>query len=97
MADEAASVPKSVRNLRACLKCALVKTMDQFVETGCENCPELGMTGKRNRVEECTSTSFEGLIALTDANRSWVARYQDLKGVNGLYAVAVYGDPSDIA
>jgi transcription elongation factor SPT4 len=86
-------VPKNVRNLRACIRCGLIKTYDQFMEYGCENCPHLEMkTGKR-RVEDCTSTSFEGMIALTNPEKSWVARWQGItRKCKGVYAIAVYGD-----
>lgn len=95
--EEERVVPKAIKNLRACLRCALVKTMDQFIADGCENCPDLGMRGKKSRVEECTSTTFEGLIALTDPEKSWVARWQGIeRQARGLYAIAVYGDPENL-
>eukprot|EP00959_Pyramimonas_sp_CCMP1952_P278835 5830171-Pyramimonas_sp.AAC.1 len=30
------------RNLRACLRCRLLKSFSQFYENGCENCPFVG-------------------------------------------------------
>jgi transcription elongation factor SPT4 len=47
------------KNLRCCIPCRLVKTLDQFYEQGCENCPYLGMEGDRERVYECTTTEFQ--------------------------------------
>lgn len=32
------TMPESMRNLRACLLCSLVKTFDQFERVGCDNC-----------------------------------------------------------
>lgn len=32
-----ASVPSAVRGIRACKRCGLLKTLDQFVEHGCES------------------------------------------------------------
>jgi transcription elongation factor SPT4 len=38
-----ASVPTSVRTIRACKRCGILKTVEQFVNDGCENCPFLDM------------------------------------------------------
>ena len=38
-----ASVPNSLKAIRACKRCGILKTIEQFVEDGCENCPFLGM------------------------------------------------------
>ena len=38
-----ASVPTSLKGLRACMRCGIIKTSDQFLEQGCENCPFLDM------------------------------------------------------
>ena len=32
------SIPKQDRQLRACLICAMVKSLDQFDRDGCDNC-----------------------------------------------------------
>ena len=32
----------------------------QFYDKGCENCPKLDMEGNRPRIEECTTTHFNG-------------------------------------
>ena len=34
-------IPKDLKRLRCCLRCHLIKNVDQFVADGCENCPEL--------------------------------------------------------
>mgnify|MGYP000293902226 CR=1 FL=1 len=38
-----ASVPNSLNGIRACKRCGILKTLDQFVNEGCENCPFLDM------------------------------------------------------
>jgi hypothetical protein len=38
-----ASVPNSVRGIRACKRCGILKTIEQFINEGCENCPFLEM------------------------------------------------------
>lgn len=43
--------PSASKNLRACLRCSLVKTEAQFLNTGCENCPALGLQGAKHRIE----------------------------------------------
>jgi transcription elongation factor SPT4 len=40
-----ASVPSAIRGIRACKRCGLLKTLDQFINEGCENCPFLDMVG----------------------------------------------------
>lgn len=43
-------------------------------------------------VQDCTSGVFEGLITLSDPEKSWVAKWQRIdKYVKGLYAVKVSG------
>lgn len=36
-----ASVPDSLRGIRACKRCGILKTLEQFINQGCENCPFL--------------------------------------------------------
>lgn len=38
-----ASVPSSLKGIRACKRCGILKTVDQFINEGCENCPFLDM------------------------------------------------------
>jgi transcription elongation factor SPT4 len=47
------------KNLRCCVTCRLVKTVDQFYDTGCENCHFLAMDGDRERIYDCTTTEFQ--------------------------------------
>jgi hypothetical protein len=37
------SAPTSMRGIRACKRCGILKTLDQFLNEGCENCPFLDM------------------------------------------------------
>ncbi|KAF0480377.1 transcription initiation factor Spt4 [Gigaspora rosea] len=88
-----ASVPHNTRQLRACLVCSLVKNTEQFRKEGCENCePFLQFKRHPERVQECTSTNFDGLIALMKPDDSWVARYKKIENYAcGIYAVGVQG------
>jgi transcription elongation factor SPT4 len=44
VADLANAVtPTSTKGIRACKRCGLLKTIDQFINEGCENCPFLEM------------------------------------------------------
>jgi len=49
-------------------------------------------------VENCTSQVFEGVIALANPGKSWVAKWQRLEGyVRGVYATKVSGQlPDDV-
>jgi transcription elongation factor SPT4 len=38
-----ALTPSSTKGIRACKRCGLLKTLDQFINEGCENCPFLEM------------------------------------------------------
>lgn len=66
---------------------------------GCPNCEEvLGLQGNADAIQECTSQVFEGIIALSDPQRSWVAKWQRLQNYKpGIYATKVVGTlPDDI-
>ncbi|KAI8366716.1 transcription initiation protein spt4 [Radiomyces spectabilis] len=86
-------LPPDKKQLRACLLCSLVKNAAQFRQSGCENCEDLlGMRGSMDRVAECTSSKFEGVIAMMQPQDSWVARWQRIeKFTRGVYAIRVYG------
>lgn len=87
------NIPKDLRNLRACLLCSIVKSIDQFEMDGCENCEQyLAMKHDRDKVYDCTSSNFDGIVALTNPNDSWVAKWQKInRKVRGIYAVSVTG------
>ncbi|KAJ6989532.1 transcription elongation factor SPT4 [Populus alba x Populus x berolinensis] len=76
MGSAAAQIPTSFgHELRACLRCRLVKTYDQFRESGCENCSFFKMDEDHERVVDCTTPNFTGIISVMDPSRSWAARW----------------------
>nr|CAG4644522.1 EOG090X0NWO [Lepidurus arcticus] len=87
------TVPKDLRNLRACLLCSIIKTFEQFEYDGCENCDELlRMKNNRDNVYDCTSSNFDGMIALMSPDDSWVAKWQQIsRRCKGIYAISVSG------
>ena len=93
MSKEHQRIPNDLRNLRACLLCSLIKSVMMFEKDGCDNCEEfLGLKGNRERVYECTSNNFEGMIGLMSPEESWVAKWQRIAHfVKGMYAVSVTG------
>ncbi|PIL36603.1 transcription factor [Ganoderma sinense ZZ0214-1] len=96
-----ASIPSQPRakQLRACLLCSIIQTPADFRKHGCPNCEELmQMKGYPDRIQSCTTTHFEGVIAVIDPDNSWVARWQRTsKYVKGMYAVRVKGRvPDDV-
>ena len=87
-----AEIPDSDKGLRACLRCSLLKTYTQFHESGCENCDFLGMAGETDKVNDCTTSYYEGTVALIQPLGSWVARWQRIVTyIPGLYALAMQG------
>ncbi|XP_065187866.1 transcription elongation factor SPT4-like [Sycon ciliatum] len=87
------SVPKELRNLRACLLCSMVKTFDQFENDGCDNCEQLlGFRNNAAMIQECTSSSFDGVVSMVSPLDSWVAKWQRIREcVPGIYAISVSG------
>eukprot|EP01084_Bolivina_argentea_P303125 523285_1 len=71
-----AALPTDMKGWRACMSCALIKTFSQFADRGCDNCPFLSVEEGLERVHECTSQHFSGVIALIEPQTSWVARWQ---------------------
>ena len=43
-----ARVPNALRGIRACKRCGILKTLDQFIDEGCENCPFLDLVSDPN-------------------------------------------------
>lgn len=72
-----APMPKgSQKSWRACLQCRLLKTIDQFKETGCDNCIDLELNKDADRLEQYTTSQFDGLLMMMKPTESWVARWQ---------------------
>jgi transcription elongation factor SPT4 len=93
-----AKAPTELKDLRACMLCSLVLTKEQFLSTGCLNCQKYFKSknySNVNFVNECTSSTFEGLIAMMEPSASWVAKWQILDGnfTPGCYAISVSGKP----
>jgi transcription elongation factor SPT4 len=87
-----APVPEALnRNLRCCVTCRLLKTLEQFYQQGCENCTFLDLEGDRERIEDCTTTEFQGMLGVIDPSGSWATRYAFIQGkrVPGVYALSV--------
>ncbi|KAL6511608.1 hypothetical protein OROGR_021205 [Orobanche gracilis] len=61
--------------LRACRRCHLVKTYEQFRASGCENCAFFQMEDDHDRVMDCTTANFTGIISVMDPTRTWAARW----------------------
>ncbi|KAF7285502.1 transcription elongation factor subunit spt4 [Rhynchophorus ferrugineus] len=87
------TIPKDLRGLRACLVCSLIKSLDQFEVEGCDNCEEfLRMKSDKDKVFDCTSTNFDGMIAMMSPEDSWVAKWQRInRFCKGVYAISVSG------
>ncbi|XP_015269136.1 PREDICTED: transcription elongation factor SPT4 isoform X2 [Gekko japonicus] len=92
------TVPKDLQHLRACLLCSLVKTIDQFEFDGCDNCDSyLQMKGNREMVYDCTSSSFDGIIAMMSPEDSWVSKWQRIRIVRELKSRGVAYKSRDTA
>ena len=64
------SYPTSLKKLRACLKCHLVKTEEQFNKEGCDNCGT-----SPNEAMDNITPHFKGIIAITNPQYSWAAKW----------------------
>ncbi|KAJ2162361.1 transcription elongation factor spt4 [Coemansia sp. RSA 552] len=95
----ASLVPKDKRQLRACLICGIIQNHHAFRDRGCPNCePLVKMAGQPDVVADCTSTTFDGVMAALDPKKSWVCKYAHVeKSRPGVYAMHVTGRiPEDI-
>jgi transcription elongation factor SPT4 len=87
-----AQTPRSVKGLRACKRCGMLKTYDQFVDEGCDNCMFLEMTDDPEKVNLCTTAFFEGQVAIMDPRASWTAKWLRVDNyLPGVYAINVTG------
>jgi hypothetical protein len=62
---EVAATPSSLKQLRACKTCRLIKTTKQFLEDACENCLHERPVGSRHAdrdeyVQTKTTPAFSG-------------------------------------
>ena len=88
-------IPSTLKKLRACIACRLVKTEEQFKKEGCENCNPINPINVSNYLEH-TTTNFEGMISLMQPSDSWVAKWNSLvKYLPGLYCISVAGQTAD--
>ena len=73
--------------------CSILLPQSTFHRDGCPNCESvLNLAGSAENINECTSSNFNGTIALTQPDGSWVAKWMRLEGyVPGTYAVQVVG------
>jgi transcription elongation factor SPT4 len=87
-----APVPNDLKTIRACKRCGLLKTQQQFFEYGCENCSFLRMEDNIERVNNYTTAFFEGQTAVFDPRESWAAKWIRVDSfVPGVYAITVTG------
>lgn len=94
---ENAPVPDKVKGIRACMRCGLLKTYEQFME-GCDNCPFLQMEANPESVNVCTTAFFEGRVGVMSPRESWVAKWLRIDNyLPGVYAISVTGEfPKEI-
>lgn len=56
--------------------------MEQFEYDGCDNCESfLRMKKNKDRVMDCTSNNFDGMIAVMSPEDSWVCKWQRISNV----------------
>lgn len=85
------ALPSAMTRLRACLRCKIVLSTQQFIREGCPNCVD-DYVGDRQAVEQLTTRNFSGTAAIIDPARSWVGRNIKVESfVPGVYAIAVQG------
>jgi len=87
-----ARVPNNMKSLRACLRCGLIKTLGQFYDEGCENCPELELVESTSNINRRTTAFFEGHAAIMNPSESWAAKWIRVDNfLPGVYAISVLG------
>lgn len=85
--------PSSMKGHRACLRCGLIKCFDQFYQDGCENCPFLELADRQDRVNSCTTATFDGVVAMMKPDDSWIARWEGIsRNLPGVYAMKLTGE-----
>lgn len=71
MSHQNISTPNSLKKLRACTQCHLVKPEDQFIKEGCDNCKSIKLT----EISDFITPHFKGIIAITNPKYSWAAKW----------------------
>ena len=78
------SYPKTMKKLRACIECKLLKTEGEWIESKlvCDNCGNI-------REDQLTS-NHKGIIAFTEPQYSWAAKWLNRTDIiPGLYCLHV--------
>jgi len=88
--------PNGVKTLRACIRCRLIMSKEQFMQFGCPTCKDvLHMQDDEGRVLACTSSNFQGFITSIRPG-AFVSRFNGLdKRLPGCYALSVQGTIPD--
>mmetsp|Transcript_5028 Transcript_5028/g.6505 ORF Transcript_5028/g.6505 Transcript_5028/m.6505 type:complete len:140 (+) Transcript_5028:94-513(+) len=87
-----ASAPNHIAGMRACKRCGILKTLNQFLDDGCENCPFFDMEDDRQKTEMYTTAFFEGEVAVMDPRESWTAKWLRVDTfLPGVYAITIIG------
>ncbi|EFJ42329.1 hypothetical protein VOLCADRAFT_107303 [Volvox carteri f. nagariensis] len=82
------------KNLVCCYVCRLIKSRNQFHDSGCDNCKNL--FGPSISFEDYTTPNFSGMISIMDPKASWACKWLHLgRYVPGCYAMAVNDDVPD--
>jgi transcription elongation factor SPT4 len=62
--------------------------MEQFEYDGCDNCESfLRMKKNKDRVIDCTSNNFDGMIAVMSNEDSWVCKWQRISKLHLLHTM----------
>eukprot|EP00477_Mikrocytos_mackini_P002326 GAHX01002576.1.p1 GENE.GAHX01002576.1~~GAHX01002576.1.p1 ORF type:complete len:113 (+),score=20.66 GAHX01002576.1:81-419(+) len=87
-----APLPNTISKTYACINCRLLKTKDQFVDSGCENCKLLNIHSDSVNYEPTNITkNFKGMVFhcnLTPSN--YVAKFtKTTPKIAGFYALTM--------
>lgn len=77
---------------KSCMSCSLISTASDLKANGCKNCQILSKGREHDFFLECTSSKYNGMIAIFDPEKSWVAKWQHISDkVPGFYSITVDG------
>lgn len=80
-------IKKETSKFRACKGCGRLKSFEEFVADGCENCLELQFDGNPEEVNLNTTRNYSGMVALFKPEKSQIAKLFEIKTQkSGLYA-----------